>query len=154
MSSGSGSGAERERVRAEVVRVSVRVAMLAGGVAGFVPGLFVGCLTGAGLAFAAGAVLEWQRQLGFTLGVTPQLLPFGDQAPLLEQINDGWVLVILATGLAVGLLWGLIGTLAFGLLAGLGNLLRRGIPVEADVDRGPTAERRLPRTSHAGRRIR
>ncbi|HYZ00347.1 MAG TPA: hypothetical protein VFA92_02525, partial [Candidatus Binatia bacterium] len=100
------------------------------------------------------AVLEWQRQLGFTLGVTPQLLPFGDQAPLLEQINDGWVLVILATGLAVGLLWGLIGTLAFGLLAGLGNLLRRGIPVEADVDRGPPAERRLPRTSHAGRRIR
>jgi hypothetical protein len=144
---------ERERVHAEVVRVSIRIALLAGGVAGFVPGLFVGCLTGAGIAFAAGAVLEWQRQLGFTLGVTPQLLPFGDQAPLLEQISDSWVLVILATGVAVGLLWGLIGTLAFGLLAGLGNQLRRGIPVEVDVDRRPPEERHLPRSPH-GRRIR
>lgn len=123
------------RLGVKLVGISVRWSMAVGAVAGFVPGLFVGCLLGAGFTWAAGTFVDWQRQLGFTLGVTQQLLPFGDQAPFLEQVADSWALVIPATGLVIGLLWALVGTLAAGVVA---VLLTRaphlGVPLDLEVE--------------------
>ena len=107
--------------------------MLGGAVTGFVGGLFVGCVLGALLTWFAGAVLDWHRQLGFTLGVTEDLLPLGEQVGLLETVRDLWWLVIPAAGLAVGLLNALIGLLAGGLAAGLFNRLGDGIWLDVEV---------------------
>jgi hypothetical protein len=123
------------RLGVKLVGISVRWSMAVGAVAGFVPGVFVGCLTGAGLTWLAGTFVDWQRQLGFTLGVTQQLLPFGDQGPFLEQLAGSWAIVVPLTGLAVGLLWALVGTLAAGVVA---VLLTRaphlGVPLDLDVE--------------------
>ncbi|TMC76183.1 MAG: hypothetical protein E6J08_14750, partial [Chloroflexi bacterium] len=62
-----------------LVRLSIRSAMFAGAITGFVFGLFVGGLLGALLSWFAGAIVDWQSQLGYSLGVTQQLLPLGDQ---------------------------------------------------------------------------
>jgi hypothetical protein len=123
-------------VRIKVVGISVRWSMAAGAVGGFVPGLFVGCLLGAGVSWAAGAVLDWQRQLGFTLGVTQQLRPFGDQVPVLEQLADSWALVIPAIGIANGLLWALVGALAAAVVVTLLGRARLGVPVEIELEEG------------------
>ena len=58
------------QVRGRVVAVSERAAMIAGGWIGFALGLVIGCVLGAGLAWFAGAILSWQRDLSLTLGVT------------------------------------------------------------------------------------
>jgi hypothetical protein len=123
-------------IRVRLVGVGVGWAMVAGAVAGFVPGLFVGCVLGAVISWAAGVILDWQRQLGFTLGVTQQLLPFGDQVQVLEQLVDGWPVVIPAVGVMLGLLWALIGTLAFGVLASLLSRSRIGVPLEVELEEG------------------
>lgn len=123
-------------VRVRLVGVRVGWAMGAGAVAGFVPGLFVGCLLGALISWAAGVVLDWQRQLGFTLGVTQQLLPFGDQVPVLEQLVDSWPVVITSAGLILGLLCALIGTLASGAVAALLNRSLIGVPLEVELEEG------------------
>ena len=108
--------------------------MASGAVSGFVGGIFAGCLLGALLAWFAGAVLDWHRQLGFTLGVTEELLPLGEQVGLLQTMRDLWFLVIPATGLLVGLLNGLIGFLAGGLMGGLFNRFSGGIALDIDMD--------------------
>jgi hypothetical protein len=108
--------------------------LMAGGAAtGFVGGFFVGCLLGALLTWFSGAVLDWHRQLGFTLGVTEDLLPLGEQVGLLQSISDLWWLVVPLTGLAIGLLNALIGLLAGGLVAGLFNRLAHGLWLEVEV---------------------
>lgn len=108
--------------------------MAAGGVTGFVAGLFVGCLIGALLTWFAGSVLDWHRQLGFTLGVTEQLLPLGEQIGLLQAVSDRWWLVIPVTGVVTGLLNGLIGLLAGGSMAALYNRFGHGIPLEVELE--------------------
>ena len=117
--------------------------MVAGAVAGFVGGCFVGCVLGALLVWFSGAVLDWHRQLGFTLGVAEDLLPLGEQIGVLQSINDLWWLVVPATGLVVGLLNGLIGLLAGGLMVGLFNRLGHGVWLDVEVVRpaevGPQA---------------
>jgi len=63
----------------------------------------------------AGTLLEWQRDLAFTLGVARALLPLGDQVGALRWVSTAWYIVIPATALVVatfaGLTGGLIGTL-------------------------------------------
>src|SRR2546428_8982917 len=112
-----------------LVRLSIRSAMFAGAITGFVFGLFAGATLGALISWFAGAIVDWQAQLGFSLGVTQQLLPLGDQVRSLELVADRWFLVIHGVGLAVGMLGALIGLLAGGLWAALGQNGRRPLAV-------------------------
>jgi hypothetical protein len=128
-----------------LVRLSIRSAMFAGAITGFVFGLFAGCALGAIVSWFAGALIEWQAQLGFSLGIAQQLLPLGDQAGSLQSISDRWFLVIPAVGVGIGLLGAFIGALAGGLWAVLVNMgvlpievsvLRRGdMPMRRATDR-------------------
>jgi hypothetical protein len=108
-------------VSGRVTHLSLRGAMLAGAVGGFVFGLFVGGVLGALVSWFAGAIVDWQAQLGYSLGVTEQLLPLGDQIPGLQTVADRWYLVIPAVALLIGLVGALIGVLAAGLWAALVN---------------------------------
>lgn len=134
-----------------VARLSLRGAISAGGVAGLVAGMFLGGLLGALISWFAGAVVDWQRQLGFSLGVTQQLLPFGDQASSLETVADLWYVAVPASALLLGLLGALVGALAGGLWAALVN---RGF-VRLEVGVTPTssaAVHELPERPAAPRR--
>ena len=124
-----------------LVRLSIRSAMFAGAITGFVFGLFAGATLGALASWFAGAIVDWQAQLGFSLGVTQQLLPLGDQVKSLELVADRWFLVIPAVGLITGVLGSLIGVLAGGLWASLVNI---GIlPIQVEVTRrGEIPQRR------------
>lgn len=121
--------------------------MLAGAATGFVGGLVAGCVLGALAAWFSGAVLDWHRQLGFTLGVTEDLLPLGEQVGLLETVRDLWWLVIPAAGLAIGLLNALIGLLAGALAAGLFNRLGEGIWLDVEVSPAAPAPVARPQRS-------
>ena len=116
-----------------LVRLSIRSAMFAGAITGFVFGLFAGATLGAIFSWFAGAVVEWQAQLGYTLGIAQQLLPLGDQIKYLDTISDRWYLVIPGVGLVTGVLGALIGLLAGGLWAALVNL--GVLPIEVAVYR-------------------
>ncbi len=116
-----------------LVRLSVRSATFAGGILGFVFGLFAGGTLGALISWVAGQIVDWQAQLGYSLGVTQQLLPLGDQTSSLESVADLWYLVIPGVGLLAGLLGALIGMLAGGLWAVLVNL--GVLPIEVNVYR-------------------
>jgi hypothetical protein len=74
--------------------------MRAGAWAGFALGLLVGAPIGGFVSWLAGAVLGWQRDLAFTLGIARNLLPFGDQVGVLRSISANWLLVIPAAALA------------------------------------------------------
>lgn len=124
-----------------LVRLSIRSAMFAGAITGFVFGLFAGGLLGALLSWFAGAIVDWQAQLGFSLGVAQQLLPLGDQVKSLESVSDRWFLVIPALGLVAGVFGAVIGLLAGGLWAALVNL--GVLPIQVTVYRsGETPMRR------------
>lgn len=130
-----------------LLRLPLLPMMAAGAVTGFVGGLFVGCVLGAVMAWFSGAVLDWHRQLGFTLGVTEDLLPLGEQVGLLQVVHDLWWLVIPAVGLAFGLLNALVGLLAGGVMVGLLNRLERGVWLDVEV---PPSSRVEPRTGGGG----
>jgi hypothetical protein len=125
-------------------RLPLAPLMLAGTITGFVSGFFVGCVLGALLTWFSGAVLDWHRQLGFTLGVTEDLLPLGDQVGLLQSLRDLWWLVVPVTGMAIGLLNALIGLLAGGLMVGVFNSFARGIWLQVEVPRGAIESREAP----------
>ena len=137
-----------------LVRLSIRSAMFAGAITGFVFGLFLGTILGAIVSWLAGSLVDWQNQLGFSLGIAQQLLPLGSQVGTLERVSDHWFLVIPGVGLLIGLLGALIGVLAGGLWASLVNLgvlpiqvsvMRRGdIPLRRADDRRQVRTR--PRT--------
>jgi hypothetical protein len=120
-------------VNVRLRRLPLLPVMVAGAVTGFVAGFFIGCVLGAMLAWFSGAVLDWHRQLGFTLGVTESLLPLGDQIGLLQTINDLWWLVVPAAGVALGVLNGIVGALAGGLASGVFNRFSGGVWLEVDV---------------------
>jgi len=134
------------------VRLSIRSAMFAGAITGFVFGMFAGGVFGALTSWLAGSLVDWQSQLGFSLGIAQQLLPLGDQARELETVSDRWYLVIPGVGLLLGLLGAFIGLLAGGLWASLVNLgvlpievsvLRRGdVPMRRADDRRRVRARR------------
>jgi len=129
-------------VSGRVVHMSLRGAMFAGAVGGFVFGLFAGGILGALVSWFAGAILDWQAQLGYSLGVTEQLLPLGDQIGGLRTVADRWYLVIPAVALLIGLMGAIIGTLAAGVWAALVN--RDVLPLDVTI-RGPVqlADRRV-----------
>ncbi len=125
-----------------LVRLSIRSAMFAGAILGFVFGLFAGGTLGALTSWVAGQIVAWQAQLGYSLGVTQQLLPLGDQTSSLESVADLWWLVIPGTGVAVGLLAAAIGMLAGGLWAVLVNM--GVLPIEVNVYERRRGEAALP----------
>ena len=102
-------------IRGRLAGVSVRAAFLAGMWVGLAGGFVLGAVLGALVAWLAGTVLEWQRDLAFTLGVARTLLPLGDQVAALRWITSSWYLVIpvVAIGVAIvtAVFVGLIGAL-------------------------------------------
>jgi hypothetical protein len=121
-----------------LVRLSIRSAMFAGAITGFVFGLFAGVTLGAIISWFAGAIVDWQSQLGFSLGVTQQLLPLGDQVESLDTIADRWFLVIPAVGALAGVLG------ALGVLPIQVTVLRRDVattPMRRAGDRRPVRTR-------------
>ena len=113
-------------------------AIVTGAWSGFVPSLFIGGVAGAIASFAAGAALEWIRELSFTTGIQEQLLPFGDRIGELQTVQDDWFIVIPVAGVALGLLGALIGALTGALVgATYGSLLGS---VEVVVEEATAAE--------------
>jgi len=108
-------------VRGRLAALSVRAAFGVGLWVGFTLGLVTGAVLGAGLAWLAGAMLDWQRDLAFTLGVGRSLLPLGDQVAALRWISSTWYLVIPATALVLALILALLGALIGALLAAAYN---------------------------------
>ena len=133
-----------------LVRLSLRSAMFAGGIGGFVFGLFAGAIFGALGSWFAGAIVDWQAQLGFSLGVTQQLLPLGDQVGSLQTIADRWYLVVPGAGLAVGLVGAFMGMLAGGFWAALVNM--GVLPIEVSVLRAGVLRPLRRRVESARRR--
>ena len=126
--------AESRQVNVRLRRLPLWPVMAGGAVSGFVGGMFAGCVLGAIAAWFAGAVLDWHRQLGFTLGVTEELLPLGEQVGVLQTMRDLWFLVIPTTGLLFGMLNGLVGFLTGGLMGALFNRFAREIALDVDMD--------------------
>ena len=116
-----------------LVRLSIRSAMFAGAITGFVFGLFAGAILGAIISWFAGAIIDWQAQLGYSLGITQQLLPLGDQIKSLDTLSDRWFLVIPVVGVLLGILGAFIGLLAGGLWAALVNM--GVLPIQVTVYR-------------------
>jgi len=123
-------------VRGRLAAVSVRASLGAGLWIGFSLGLVTGAVLGAGLAWLAGAMLDWQRDLVFTLGVGRSLLPLGDQAAALRWISTTWFLVIPATALVVALVFAIIGSLIGALLAAAYNRSPRHAAVIVELSEG------------------
>ena len=142
------------RVQARLVRIPLRAALLTGAVAGLVPGFFLGCLLGAFVSWVSGAIVYWQRQLGFSLGVSPELLPFGDQGPLLAQLSNQWPVVVPIAGVAMAIFWGVVVSLSYGLLGSALNLVAGGAVLRLDVeledqDLSPAGSAAPPRNARA-----
>jgi uncharacterized membrane-anchored protein YhcB (DUF1043 family) len=104
-------------VRGRLAAVSVRASFGAGVWVGGTLGLVIGAVLGAILAWFVGTLLEWQRDLAFTLGVARALLPLGDQVGALRWISSTWYLVIPATAVLVALIAGLVGGLIGAIIA-------------------------------------
>jgi hypothetical protein len=120
-------------VRGRVVAVSIRAALIAGGWIGFALGLVSGCVLGAIVSWFSGAILSWQRDLTFTVGVTEQLLPFGNQIPVLQRLEADWFIVIPIVGLLVGVFAAMVGALIGGLVAVSYNRSPFGVRVVVEV---------------------
>lgn len=128
------TAARRLRIRS----VPLEPALVTGAWSGFVPGLVIGGALGAVASFAAGAAVEWMRELSFTTGIQEQLLPFGDAIGELQTVQDDWFVVIPLAGLAIGLLGALIGALTGAVVsASYGSILRE---VVVEVEETPTVE--------------
>lgn len=127
-------------VRGRLAAVSVRASFGAGMWVGLMVGLVLGAILGALLAWFAGTVLAWQRELAFTLGVARTLLPFGDQVVALRWISSTWYFVVPLAAVATALLVGLIGGLIGALLAAAYNRSPRHAAVIVEL---PEADEEL-----------
>ena len=130
-------------VRGRLAAVSVRASFSAGMWVGVSLGLVIGAIGGAILAWGAGTMLTWQRDLAFTLGVARTLLPLGDQVGALRWLSSTWYLVIPAVAVIIALLAGLIGGLVGALLAAVYNRSPRHATVVVEIPdlvEEPTAE--------------
>ncbi len=123
-------------VRGRLAAVSVRASFGAGMWVGITLGLVVGSILGALLAWSAGTILGWQRDLAFTLGVARSLLPLGDQVGALRWISSTWYLVIPAVALVVAVISGLVGGLIGALLAAAYNRSPRHASVVVELPNG------------------
>ncbi|HYI66122.1 MAG TPA: hypothetical protein VEW95_04295 [Candidatus Limnocylindrales bacterium] len=123
-------------VRGRLAAVSVRASFGAGAWVGGALGLIVGAILGAILAWFAGTLLDWQRDLAFTLGVARALLPLGDQVGALRWISSTWYAVIPITALVVAAVSGLIGGLIGALIAAAYNRSPRHAAVVVELPGG------------------
>ncbi len=126
---------DRPRIlRGRLAAVSVRASFGAGAWVGFALGLVLGALLGALVSWFLGAVLDWQRELSFSLGIADTLLPFGDQIPALRWLSDTWYLVIPATAVAVGIVSALVGGVIGAFLAAAYNRSPRHASVVVELE--------------------
>lgn len=126
-------------VRGRLAAVSVRASFGAGMWVGFTLGLVAGAVVGALLAWLAGIVIDWQRDLAFTLGVGRTLLPLGDQITVLRWMSATWYLVIPIAALATGVVFAVIGGLVGALLAAAYNRSPRHAAVVVELPEGEEA---------------
>ncbi|HET9416448.1 MAG TPA: hypothetical protein VFP30_02810 [Candidatus Limnocylindria bacterium] len=120
-------------IRGRLAGVSVRASFLAGMWVGLTGGLVIGAILGALLVWFAGTVLQWQRDLAFTLGVARTLLPLGDQVAALRWVSSTWFLVIPAVALGVAIITALFVGLIGALLAAAYNRSPRHADVVVEL---------------------
>lgn len=120
-------------VHGRLAAISVRASFGAGVWVGAALGLVIGAGLGAVLVWFTGSVLDWQRELGFTLGIARTLLPFGDQIAALRWISSSWWLVIPGVALATAALAGAVGGLIGALLAAAYNRSPRHAAVVVEL---------------------
>jgi hypothetical protein len=120
-------------VRGRLAAVSVRASFGAGLWVGATIGLVTGAIGGALLAWFAGTVLEWQREMAFTLGVARVLLPLGEQVEALRWLSSTWFLVIPAGAVAGAVVVGIVGGLIGALLAAAYNRSPRHAAVVVEL---------------------
>ncbi len=120
-------------VRGRLAAVSVRASLAAGAWVGFALGIVFGAVLGGVLVWFAGAVVDWQRDLAFTLGVARRLLPFGDQIGLLRDLEARWWIVVPGVALAAAALSALVGGLLGGIFAALYNRSPRHATVVVEL---------------------
>ena len=136
------------RRRMRIRSMGMVPAMTAGAWSGFVPALFIGGVVGAIASFAAGAALEWMRELSFTTGIQEQLLPFGDRVGDLQTVQDDWFFVIPIAAVGLGLIGALIGALTGALVSASYGSLFSGVEVVvedvAEVPEVVEAEAKAP----------
>lgn len=130
-------------VHGRLAAISVRASFGAGAWVGAALGLVIGALLGAVLVWLTGSVLDWQRELGFTLGIARTLLPFGDQIAALRWIDSTWWLVIPAVALATALVSGLVGGIIGALLAAAYNRSPRHASVVVELPDGDEDDEEL-----------
>jgi hypothetical protein len=123
-------------VRGRLAGVSVRASFGAGMWVGIMIGLVLGAVLGALLAWFAGTVIDWQRDLAFTLGVARTLLPLGDQGELLRWITSTWYLFIPIAAFVMAVVTGLVGGLIGALLAASYNRSPRHAAVVVELPEG------------------
>lgn len=120
-------------VRGRLAAISVRASFGAGVWVGAALGLVIGAMLGAVVVWLSGSILDWQRELGFTLGIARSLLPFGDQIAALRWISSTWWAVIPAVAILVAVLSGLVGGLIGALLAAAYNRSPRHASVVVEL---------------------
>jgi uncharacterized membrane-anchored protein YhcB (DUF1043 family) len=120
-------------VRGRLAAVSVRASFGAGMWVGATVGLVIGAVLGALLAWFAASVLEWQRDLAFTLGVARTLLPLGDQVAVLRWLSSTWYLVIPISAAVIAIFIGFVGGLIGALLAAAYNRSPRHASVVVEL---------------------
>lgn len=133
-------------VRGRLAGVSVGASFSAGLWVGAAIGIVIGAVLGALLAWFAGTILAWQRDLAFTLGVARTLLPLGDQVAALRWLSSAWYLVIPLTALGVAVFVGVVGGFIGALLAAAYNRSPRhaSVVVELPDESEATAAGILP----------
>jgi hypothetical protein len=138
-------------VRGRLASVSVGASAAAGAWVGFAIGLVLGALLGAVIAWFSGAILDWQRDLAFSFGVTRRLLPFGDQQALLRDVEARWWLVIPVVAVVVGIVAAMVGALLGGILAAAYNRSPRHALVVVELpSEVPGSEPRQEPTTEQG----
>ena len=133
-------------VRGRLAGVSVAASFGAGAWVGFAIGIVGGALLGGVLSWFAGAVLDWQRELAITLGITRALLPFGDQIPALRWIASSWLVVVPAVALGVALLSAVVGGFVGALLAAAYNRSPRHAAVVVELPEDEAEDQEMAAT--------
>lgn len=133
-------------VRGRLAGVSVAASFGAGAWVGVAIGLVGGALLGAVFCWFAGAVLDWQRELAITLGVTRSLLPFGDQIPALRWIATNWLLVVPAVAVGCAVVAATLGGFVGGLLAAAYNLSPRHASVVVELPEDEAEDQEIAAT--------
>jgi hypothetical protein len=74
-------------------------------------------------------VLDWQRDLAFTLGVARRLLPFGDQVALLRNVDSLWFVVIPGVAIVLAFVAAVFGGMLGALVAAAYNRSSRHVRI-------------------------